>query len=71
VELWKAARPLFQKSSQAKDVARIDRKLADAVDSHVMEENDSQLQRLEELKAHIEADEEPQCLVQTERAHII
>jgi hypothetical protein len=29
VELWNAARPLFQRSSQAKDLVRIDRKLTD------------------------------------------
>jgi hypothetical protein len=46
VELWKTARPLFQRSSQAKDVTRIDRKLAD-VDSEVMEVYEKQLQHLQ------------------------
>jgi hypothetical protein len=36
VELWKAARPLFEKSSQAKDVTQIDAKLA-AVEASILE----------------------------------
>jgi hypothetical protein len=31
-ELWTAARPLFERSSQAKDVAQIDARLADLED---------------------------------------
>jgi hypothetical protein len=48
VELWKQARPLFQRSSQTKDVAQIDRKLT-AVGAHGHE----QLQRLAELKVPV------------------
>jgi chromosome segregation ATPase len=64
VELWKAARPLFQRSSQKKDVVRTDRKLAD-VDPAIIEEYEKSLQRIAELKtpaeeleeAHVEEDE--------------
>ncbi|KAJ7261931.1 hypothetical protein C8J57DRAFT_1232068 [Mycena rebaudengoi] len=48
VELWKTARPLFKWSSQMKDVAQIDTKLAE-VDSAVLVEYDKQLQWLSEL----------------------
>jgi hypothetical protein len=67
VELWKAARPLFQRSSQAKDVIRINRKL----DSAVMEYE----KHLQELKVPIrelekwEA-EESQCVAQAEGTYI-
>jgi hypothetical protein len=75
--LWKVARPLFQRSSQMKDVARIDRKLAD-MDSAILEENNKKLQQLAELKAsvreledaHIDEDEELQCLLQAEGAFV-
>ncbi|KAJ7264359.1 hypothetical protein C8J57DRAFT_1624963 [Mycena rebaudengoi] len=47
VELQKAARPLFERSSQTKDIAQIDAKLAEA-DPAVLTEY-AQLQRLSEL----------------------
>jgi hypothetical protein len=53
VELWKAARPLFERSSQMKDVTRIDVRLA-AIDSIVLAEYEEQLQRLSEL--HVPGD---------------
>ncbi|KAJ7248809.1 hypothetical protein C8J57DRAFT_1672681, partial [Mycena rebaudengoi] len=43
VQLWKAARPLFEISSQMKDVLKIDAKLAE-VDSAVLMEYEEQLQ---------------------------
>jgi tetratricopeptide (TPR) repeat protein len=43
VELWKAARPLFKRSSQMKDIIKIDAKLAE-VDSSFLEEYEQQLQ---------------------------
>ncbi|KAJ7259417.1 hypothetical protein C8J57DRAFT_1640206 [Mycena rebaudengoi] len=45
IALWKAARPLFKRSSQTKDIARIDAKLV-AVDSEMLEQK---LQKLMEL----------------------
>ncbi|KAJ7245539.1 hypothetical protein C8J57DRAFT_1679566 [Mycena rebaudengoi] len=68
VELWKAARPLFKRSSQMKDIFNIDAKLA-AVDSVEYEE---QLQQLSELhvpasapgEAYIAEDEEEDKLAQ-------
>ncbi|KAJ7234115.1 hypothetical protein C8J57DRAFT_1575548 [Mycena rebaudengoi] len=48
VELWNAARPLFERSSQMKDMVNIDAKLA-KVDSAVLAEYAEQLQRLSEL----------------------
>ncbi|KAJ7242259.1 hypothetical protein C8J57DRAFT_1477473 [Mycena rebaudengoi] len=48
VELWKAARPLFKRSSQMKDIIKIDARLAE-VDSAFVEEYEQQLQRLSEL----------------------
>jgi hypothetical protein len=48
VELWKAARPLFVRSSQARDVARIDAKLA-MVDTSIFEHSERQLLQLTEL----------------------
>ncbi|KAJ7261969.1 hypothetical protein C8J57DRAFT_1471260 [Mycena rebaudengoi] len=57
VELWKTARPLFERSSQIKDVTWIDSKLA-AVDSAVLFEYQKQLQRLAELNIpHNEVEE--------------
>ncbi|KAJ7270477.1 hypothetical protein C8J57DRAFT_1605485 [Mycena rebaudengoi] len=56
VEFWNAARPLFERSSQAKDVIRIDVKLA-GVDSAILEDYKKKLQRLAELNAPVgEAD---------------
>ncbi|KAJ7265581.1 hypothetical protein C8J57DRAFT_1620523 [Mycena rebaudengoi] len=57
VELWKAARPLFERSSQMKDITRIDAKLAE-VDSAVLAEYEEQLQRLSELHVPHTAPEE-------------
>ncbi|KAJ7256306.1 hypothetical protein C8J57DRAFT_1650728 [Mycena rebaudengoi] len=48
VELWKAARPLFKRSSQMKDIIMIDANLAE-VDAAVLVEYEEQLQRLSEL----------------------
>ncbi|KAJ7264309.1 hypothetical protein C8J57DRAFT_413964, partial [Mycena rebaudengoi] len=45
IELWKTARPLFERSSQTKDIAQIDAKLA-GVDSAVLAEYEEQLQPL-------------------------
>jgi tetratricopeptide (TPR) repeat protein len=57
IELWKTARPLFERSSQTKDVTWIDAKLA-AVDSVVLFEYQKQLQPLAELNIpHNEVEE--------------
>ncbi|KAJ7289589.1 hypothetical protein C8J57DRAFT_433284, partial [Mycena rebaudengoi] len=48
VGLWKAARPLFEKSSQVKDIITLDAKLAE-VHSAVMVEYEEKLQHLSEL----------------------
>jgi tetratricopeptide (TPR) repeat protein len=48
VGLWKAARPLFEKSSQMKDIIKLDVKLAD-IDSAVMVEYEEKLKHLSEL----------------------
>ncbi|KAJ7253872.1 hypothetical protein C8J57DRAFT_1658920 [Mycena rebaudengoi] len=48
VELWKTARPLFERSSQMKDIIKIDAKLAE-VDSAVLAKYEEQLQQLLEL----------------------
>ncbi|KAJ7240903.1 hypothetical protein C8J57DRAFT_1561900 [Mycena rebaudengoi] len=48
VDLWKTARPLFERSSQIKDIIKIDAKLV-RVDSAVLAEYEEQLQRLSEL----------------------
>ncbi|KAJ7253147.1 hypothetical protein C8J57DRAFT_1660242 [Mycena rebaudengoi] len=42
VGLWKAARPLIERSSQAKDVARVDAKLA-TVETSILEHHEGQL----------------------------
>ncbi|KAJ7247843.1 hypothetical protein C8J57DRAFT_1234126 [Mycena rebaudengoi] len=57
VELWKAARPLFERSSQMKDITRIDAKLAE-VDSAVLVEYEEQIQHLSELHLPVRAPEE-------------
>ncbi|KAJ7238162.1 hypothetical protein C8J57DRAFT_1246581 [Mycena rebaudengoi] len=64
VELCKAARPLFERSSQTKDVIKIDAKLAKA-DSAVLVEYEQQLQRLSELHVPGSAPEET-CIVEDE-----
>jgi hypothetical protein len=48
VGLWKAARPLFERSSQAKDVAQIDAKLA-TIKASILEHHKRQLLQLPEL----------------------
>jgi hypothetical protein len=45
VGLWKAARPLFERSSQMKDIIKLDAKLAE-VDSTVLVEYEEKLQHL-------------------------
>jgi tetratricopeptide (TPR) repeat protein len=48
VELWKAARPLFERSSQNRDIARIDAKLT-TVEASILEHYERQLLQLAEL----------------------
>jgi ATP/maltotriose-dependent transcriptional regulator MalT len=55
VELWKAARPLFERSSQMKDITQIDEKLAE-VDSAILVEYEEQ--QLSELHVPVSALEE-------------
>ncbi|KAJ7103887.1 hypothetical protein C8R44DRAFT_858941 [Mycena epipterygia] len=50
VELWKQARPLFERSSQAKDMAQIDTRLA-LVDQATLETHQRTLAHLSELEA--------------------
>ncbi|KAJ7806268.1 hypothetical protein B0H13DRAFT_1929690 [Mycena leptocephala] len=50
VELWTTARPLFEKSSQAKQVEKIDQRLA-GVDEDVLEKHRTNLAHLAELNA--------------------
>jgi tetratricopeptide (TPR) repeat protein len=50
VELWTTARPLFEKSSQAKQVEKIDHRLA-GVDEDVLERHRTNLAHLSELAA--------------------
>ncbi|KAJ7217616.1 hypothetical protein C8J57DRAFT_1537603 [Mycena rebaudengoi] len=57
VELWKAARPLFERSFQMKDITCIDAKLVE-VDSAVLAEYEEQLQHLSELHVSVSAPEE-------------
>jgi hypothetical protein len=57
VELWKAARPLFERSSQMKDIVTIDAKLAE-VDSAILVKYEEQLQQLSELHVPVRAPEE-------------
>ncbi|KAJ7266809.1 hypothetical protein C8J57DRAFT_1618244, partial [Mycena rebaudengoi] len=65
VGLWKAARPLFERSSQRKDITKLDAKLAE-VDSAVLVEYEEKLQHLSELcvpgspseEKYVEEDEE-------------
>jgi hypothetical protein len=45
VELWEAARPLFERSSQARDVAQIDKKLV-AVEASILEHHEKRLLQL-------------------------
>jgi hypothetical protein len=57
VDLWKAARPLFERSSQMKDIVKIDAKLAE-VDSTILVGYEEQLQLLSELHVPVSAPEE-------------
>jgi tetratricopeptide (TPR) repeat protein len=62
VRLWKAARPLFERSSQAKDVARIDAKLA-RTETPILEHYERQLLQPAELNvptaANLEKSQDP------------
>ncbi|KAJ7262901.1 hypothetical protein C8J57DRAFT_1470876 [Mycena rebaudengoi] len=57
IELWKTARPLFERSSQMKDVIKIDAKIAE-VDSAILAKYEEQLQHLSELYVPVSALEE-------------
>ncbi|KAJ7265640.1 hypothetical protein C8J57DRAFT_390485 [Mycena rebaudengoi] len=57
VELWKSARPLFERSSQMKDIIKIDVKLAE-VDSAALVEYEEQLRQLSELQLPVNAPED-------------
>jgi tetratricopeptide (TPR) repeat protein len=57
VNLWKAARPLFEQSSQMQDITRIDAKLAE-IDSAILAKYEEQLQYLSELPVPVSALEE-------------
>jgi tetratricopeptide (TPR) repeat protein len=52
VELWKAARPLFEQSSQIKDVTKLDEKLAQ-VDPTVLADYEKNLLQLAELQVPV------------------
>ncbi|KAJ7482419.1 hypothetical protein FB451DRAFT_1364518 [Mycena latifolia] len=54
IELWTTARPLFECSSQAKQVIQIDKRLA-AITNNVLEETTDSLTRLGQLNAPITA----------------
>ncbi|KAJ7202438.1 hypothetical protein C8J57DRAFT_1735729 [Mycena rebaudengoi] len=57
IELWKTARPLFERSFQMKDVIKIDAKIAE-VDSAILAKYEEQLQHLSELHVPVSALEE-------------
>jgi hypothetical protein len=57
IELWKTARLLFVRSSQMKDVIKIDTKIAE-VDSAILAKYEVQLQHLSELHVPVSALEE-------------
>ncbi|KAJ7233076.1 hypothetical protein C8J57DRAFT_1578277 [Mycena rebaudengoi] len=57
IELWKTARPLFERSSQMRDVIKIDTKIAE-VDSAILAKYEEQLQHLSELHVPVSALEE-------------
>jgi tetratricopeptide (TPR) repeat protein len=65
VELWNTARPLFERSSQMKDIIKIDAKLAE-VDAAVLVEYEEQLQRLAELHVPVSAPEEAYIIEEEE-----
>ncbi|KAJ7256944.1 hypothetical protein C8J57DRAFT_1721254 [Mycena rebaudengoi] len=64
IELWKTARPLFERSSQMKDVIKIDTKIAE-VDSAILAKYEEQLQHLSELHVPVSAMEEA-CITEEE-----
>ncbi|KAJ7268546.1 hypothetical protein C8J57DRAFT_1717249 [Mycena rebaudengoi] len=57
IELWKTARPLFERSSQMKDVIKIDTKIAE-VDSAILVKYEEQLQHFSGLHVPVSALEE-------------
>jgi tetratricopeptide (TPR) repeat protein len=57
IELWKTARPLFERSSHMKDAIKIDTKIAE-VDSAILAKYEEQLQHLSELHVPVSALEE-------------
>ncbi|KAJ7274045.1 hypothetical protein C8J57DRAFT_1714971 [Mycena rebaudengoi] len=57
IELWKTARPLFERSSQMKDVIKLDTKIAE-VDFAILAKYEEQLQHLSELHVPVSALEE-------------
>jgi hypothetical protein len=52
IELWKTARPLFERSSQANSVTRIDMRLAE-VASVISERHEKQLQQLAKMNVPV------------------
>ncbi|KAJ7264302.1 hypothetical protein C8J57DRAFT_1230770 [Mycena rebaudengoi] len=69
VELWRAARPLFKKSSQRKDIIKIDAKLAE-INSGVLAEYEAQLHLFSELHVPGSAPEEPNISEDEEKAKL-
>ncbi|KAJ7245557.1 hypothetical protein C8J57DRAFT_1524276 [Mycena rebaudengoi] len=57
IELWKAVRPLFECSSQMKDIIKVDKKLAE-VDSAVFVKYEEQLQHLPDVPVNAPEEEE-------------
>jgi hypothetical protein len=57
IGLWKTARSLFERSSQMKDVIKIDTKIAE-IDSAILAKYEEQLQHLSELHVPVSALEE-------------
>jgi hypothetical protein len=58
VRLWKAARPLFERSSQNKDIAQIDVKLA-MVETSILAHYERQLLQLAELNVPTASNQDP------------
>jgi hypothetical protein len=59
VEFWEAARPLFERSSQAKQIQHIDERVAD-ISEDVLKQHRNNLARLAELNALAGHMEEPE-----------
>jgi hypothetical protein len=57
VEMWKAAGPLFEQSSEMQDIIKIDAKLAE-VDSAILVEYEEKLRHLSELHVPVSTPEE-------------